>query len=382
MLTNSLKKELLKILKKLISFNTEDPLGKTKDIIDFVVNSVFKEQDGFQNRIIEYEKEGVILHNLISQIGTGNKKIVLCGHFDTVPIGEGENWIYPPLRGKYTNGRVHGRGSADMKGGITSIVGIMKYLNKMEDFKKNYSVIFLATADEEAGMSGSHYLRENTNIMKDTHILIIPEPTNLKIGIAEKGVIWSKILIHGKAAHGSMPNKGINAIEGAGKLIPNLKSCLNTVSNPILGKSTLNIGRIKGGSAINVVPEKVELDLDFRIIPEQDPDLLSKKLKLLDCHPCSMEVKVLVQLPALMTETNNSFIVNLKQNVNKNLIGLPYATDAAYLVDPQNPIPFIIFGPGDPERIHKIDEYVPLEQIYSCSEYLLKAIIDEFHKDK
>ncbi|MEJ2250424.1 MAG: M20/M25/M40 family metallo-hydrolase [Candidatus Lokiarchaeota archaeon] len=332
MLTNSLKKELLKILKKLISFNTEDPLGKTKDIIDFVVNSVFKEQDGFQNRIIEYEKEGVILHNLISQIGTGNKKIVLCGHFDTVPIG--------------------------------------------------YSVIFLGTADEEAGMSGSHYLRENTNIMKDTHILIIPEPTNLKIGIAEKGVIWSKILIHGKAAHGSMPNKGINAIEGAGKLIPNLKSCLNTVSNPILGKSTLNIGRIKGGSAINVVPEKVELDLDFRIIPEQDPDLLSKKLKLLDCHPCSMEVKVLVQLPALMTETNNSFIVNLKQNVNKNLIGLPYATDAAYLVDPQNPIPFIIFGPGDPERIHKIDEYVPLEQIYSCSEYLLKAIIDEFHKDK
>ncbi|MEJ2250425.1 MAG: M20/M25/M40 family metallo-hydrolase [Candidatus Lokiarchaeota archaeon] len=89
------------------------------------------EKEGFANDLFFGVGHGIgcIGNESYSQIGTGNKKIVLCGHFDTVPIGEGENWIYPPLRGKYTNGRVHGRGSADMKGGITSIVGIMKYVN-------------------------------------------------------------------------------------------------------------------------------------------------------------------------------------------------------------------------------------------------------------
>jgi succinyl-diaminopimelate desuccinylase len=266
-----------------------------------------------------------------------------------------------------------------MKGGIVSIIGIIKYLLEQRLFLDKFKLVFIGTADEEAGMSGSKFLSEN-DVINGGNLLVITEPTNLEIGVAEKGVLWSRIIIKGKAAHGSMPHKGINAIENAAKIIPKLHSCLQEKTNPILGNSTLNIGKIEGGSAINVVPEKVELDLDFRLIPEQDPRIVIQNLNNLDPSPCSMEITTPVQLPALKTDLDNEFIENLKKFINKEFIGLSYATDAAYLVNPKDPIPFVLFGPGDPARIHKVNEYVPLSQVYDCSEYLLKSLIKTFIK--
>ncbi|MFW9970540.1 MAG: M20 family metallopeptidase [Candidatus Odinarchaeota archaeon] len=377
-LSNSLKERLAYLLKQLIKIRTENPPGKTKEIVNFLVNEVFLENEGFQNEIVPYFKNNIELHNLITKIGSGKKKIFLSGHFDVVPSGDRNKWIYPPFSAKTVNGKVYGWGSADMKGGITSLIGVMKVLNTNPEFLDNYELVFLGTADEETGMSGSLTLTERGYI-QDAEVLIIAEPTNLNIGIAEKGLLWVILKVYGKSAHGSMPSEGINAIEGILKVIPQLYKCLDVdKENSILGKSTINIGKISGGTKINIVPDYSELEVDFRVIPEQKQETILNKLKSINLGSCSIELEILKSHPPLQTDFNHPFIRNLEIISNSKYIGLSYATDIVNFVDPNNPIPFIIFGPGNPNVTHKLNESVSLEDIFRATEILINALLETY----
>lgn len=376
-----LRDEIIFILKKLVQIPSENPPGTTKEIVNFLIADVLKKEQGFQNQVIVSMKNGVELHNLVSTIGNGKEKIILSGHFDVVPAGDAAQWKYPPFSAKIENGRLYGRGSADMKGGIAFLIGVIKTLSKIPDFFEMYTLVFVGTADEEAGMAGSVTL-SNLGVMEDSILLIIVEPTALKIGIGEKGLLWVKLKIKGKSAHGSTPHEGINAIEGALKLIPQLYDCLEEKTNVILGKSTLNIGRISGGTAINIVPDQAILDLDYRIIPEQDHTSLIDNLKNLQKHTYSIDIEITNKLPALQTDANHPFIQNLKNISKSEVLGLSYATDAAHLINVDHPIPFVIFGPGNPNNIHKIDEFIELEQIFQATEYLTHALLQTYIKEK
>jgi len=376
-----LRDEIIFILKKLVQIPSENPPGTTKEIVNFLIAEVFKIDQGFHNQVIVSMKNGVELHNLVTTIGNGKGKIVLTGHFDVVPAGDLAQWKYPPFSAKIKNGRLYGRGSADMKGGIASLIGVIKTLSKIPDFLEKYTLAFVGTADEEAGMAGSVTLSKR-GVMDDSILLIIAEPTDLKIGISEKGLLWVKLKIMGKSAHGSTPDEGINAIEGALKIIPQLYDCLEEKTNVILGKSTLNIGKISGGTAINVIPDQAILDLDYRIIPEQDHTSLIDNLKNLQKHNFSIDIEIINELSALQTDLNHPFIQNLKEISKTEFLGLSYATDAAHLVSVKNPIPFVIFGPGDPNNIHKINEFIELKHIFQAIEYLTNALLQTYSKDK
>jgi succinyl-diaminopimelate desuccinylase len=374
---NSLKEELLFVLKRLIQIPTENPPGKTIDIVNFLINEVFLKEEGFRNEVISYIENGIELHNLITKIGYGRNKIFLSGHFDVVPVGDQNKWNYPPFSAKEVDGKVYGRGSADMKGGITSLIGTMKLLKTNPKFLNNFELVFLGTADEETGMSGSFTLAERGYLDK-AQLLIVAEPTNLNIGIAEKGLLWAKLKIYGKSAHGSMPNEGINAIEGALDIIPQLYDCLDNKKNRILGQSTLNIGKIIGGTKINVVPDYSELEVDFRLIPEQLKESVLTKLRAIKSESCNIELEITKDHPALQSDLNYPFIKILKKFANTNYIGLSYATDAVYYIDPNNPVPFVIFGPGNPNIIHKIDEWISVENIFKATELLTNALLQTF----
>ena len=376
-LSNSLKENLINILKKLIQIPTENPPGKTKEIINFLITEVFKEEDGFHNEIITHMKGNIELHNLITRIGTGNKKIVLSGHFDVVPIGDPSKWVYPPFSAKIVDGKLYGRGSADMKGGITSLIGVLLFLSTNTNFTEKNELIFLGTADEETDMSGSFTLSKSGYI-DDANLLIVAEPTDLNIGIAEKGLLWAILKIYGKSAHGSMPSEGINAIEGALEIIPQLYGCVEDKINTILGKPTLNIGKIKGGTKINVVPDYAQLEADFRIIPEQRHENVINKINSIKSEYCKIEVDIVKNSPALQTDLNHLFIQNLKKVTNSEYIGLSYATDAVNYVSSNKSIPFVIFGPGNPTIIHKENECVSLKQVFQASELLIKALLETF----
>jgi succinyl-diaminopimelate desuccinylase len=368
------KEFLTPILQKMIQINTENPVGKTKEIVDYI-HSLFPSDKGFRKKIITNHKNEVELHNLIVELGKGREKIVFCGHLDTVPSGPKENWKYDPFSGRIENGNVFGLGSADMKGGVTSLIGLMFEFLEKPDFLEKYTLILACTADEEAGMTGAETLKE-LKIMENAILLIIPEATNLQLGIAEKGIVWVKIKVIGKAAHGSTPEQGINAIEIVAGLLPKFYNSLDNLTSEILGKSTLNIGTIRGGNKINIVPSEAILELDYRTIPEENIESLIEKLSLINASPGIIEIEFIHKLPALITK-KNEFIENLAKITNTNQIGITYATDAAKLI-PNNEIPFIIFGPGDNKIIHQVNEHVPISQVVTVAEKIYEALIETY----
>lgn len=378
-LSNSQKEELIKILKKLIQIPTENPPGNTEEVVNYLITEVFSDKEGFHNEVITHIKNGVTLHNLVAKIGTGKKKIVLSGHFDVVTVGDQTIWTYPPFSAKVSDGKIYGRGSADMKGGITSLIGVMKVLKSDPYFMKNYELIFLGSADEEAGMSGADLLTKK-GYVKNVDLIIVAEPTNLNIGVAEKGLLWVTMHVTGKSAHGSMPQEGHNAIEGLLKIIPKIYSCIGDKSNKILGRSTINIGKIQGGTKINIVPDYADLEIDFRLIPEQKQDTVIDNLRKIQLEPYSIDVEITNSLNSLLTDINHPFVQNLKKITNSEYIGLPYATDACKYISLTNFIPFVIFGPGNPNIIHKINEYVSIEDIFKATELLTNALIQTFGK--
>lgn len=374
-LPNSLESELRSILTNLVQIPSENPPGITKNVVDYLISEVFKEEEGYNNEIITHIKNNIKLHNLVSKVGTGKKKIILAGHLDVVPAGDVSKWTYPPYSAHILSGKLYGRGSADMKGGLTSLIGVIKSLTTNKEFLEDYELIFLGTADEEAGMTGAVTLKEK-GIMDNVSLLTIAEPTNLNIGIAEKGLLWVTLKVSGKAAHGSTPEEGINAIEGSLHVIPKLYGCLIDKKNPLLGQSTLNIGKIKGGTKINVVPDYAELELDFRLIPEHNPEYVIDKLREIKYDPYIIDFEITNRLPALQTDLNHPFIKNLKRISNKEIIGLPYATDAARLIDLDNPVPFVIFGPGNPQNVHTSNESIKLDQVFLATNYLTRCLLD------
>ena len=371
--------DIIRILKRLVQFPTENPPGKTKEIINFLVSEVFKESDGFTNEIIPYKKKNIELHNLVSKIGTGPQKVILSGHLDVVPAGNQSLWRYPPFSAEIEDGKLYGRGACDMKAGITMIIGTIMNLKKYPELLDRYTILFLGSADEEAGMTGALTCGRK-GVMKEAILLIVAEPTNMKLGIAEKGLLWMDLYVRGKAAHASTPAIGLNSIEGAMKLIPYLYECLDNIEDNLLGKSSLNIGKIEGGVANNIVPEETKMSIDYRLIPKQDLKILVNKIKELDLAPYELIAKTTYTLPAVKTELNHPFIQNLKQITNTDFVGLPYATDTAVLINPKKPVPFLIFGPGDAQVVHRENEFVEIKDIFKSIDYLTKALLKTFLK--
>ncbi|MFW9929270.1 MAG: M20 family metallopeptidase [Candidatus Thorarchaeota archaeon] len=369
------EEDLIKILQKLIKIQTENPNGETKSIVDYIT-TLFPEKQGFEKEIVTHMKNDIKLHNLIVKLGSGTNKIIFCGHLDTVPAGENKNWNFPPFEGIIMKDKVFGRGSADMKGGIVSIIGIMHSFIDQKEFLEKNTLIFAATADEEAGMTGAETIAPM--IMKDANLVIIPEATNLKIGVAEKGVLWIKLKIIGKAAHGSMPHEGINAIEGAMNIIPQLYKNLGKRISNVLGKSTLNIGTIIGGNKINIVPEEVTLELDYRLIPEDQSLEIIENIKSIDPTPCKLEMEIMQNLPALISNKDTKFIQNLQETINNEIIGLTYGTDAAKLIENNKSVPFVIFGPGDNTIIHQTNEFVNISQVIQVTKSIYQALIKTY----
>ncbi|NHJ24447.1 MAG: M20 family peptidase [Candidatus Lokiarchaeota archaeon] len=369
--------DLIKILRKLVQFPTVNPPGKTKEIIDYLISEVFMESKGFFNEVIPYHKKDTELHNLVSKIGIGPQKIIFSGHFDVVPAGDLNLWRFPPFSAEIMDGKLFGRGACDMKAGIVMLIGTIMKLLEYPKFLKKYTLVFLGSADEEAGMTGA-YTCTRKGVMKDAILLIVGEPTNMKIGIAEKGLLWLDLEIEGKAAHASTPHSGLNSIEGALNLIPKLYKCIEDKENPVLGRSTLNIGTIQGGIAHNIVPEKTLMSIDYRLVPEQDLKLLINNLRNLDLAPYNLKTKVTLTLPAIQTDINHPFLQNLKKLANTEFIGLSYATDIGVLIQPKNPIPFLIYGPGDPEVVHKENEHIVLEDIFKSIELLTGTLLKTY----
>jgi len=350
----------IELTQQLIRINSENPPGNEREIAKFIKD--FLEDLKISAELIEFEKNRF---DLIASIGNG-KGMMLNGHMDTVPAGE--KWKYDPFEGKIVDGKLYGRGSSDMKGGLASILAAVKNLSK-ENFKRKLLLTFVA--DEESLAKGSIFLIKNRkDILKDIKYGIMAECTNLNARIAQKGIVKVKVKFKGKAAHGSKPELGDNAIYKAADFIQEVRKLIEQLKkrrNILLGSGTINVGTIKGGTKINVVPDFCDVEIDRRIITGETPKIAIGQLRKI-LNKLKLRADIEVSKSRLPMQLNKNLeLIRILQNITKTrFIGESGYTEAELFYRDAG-IPCFSFGPGISELAHVTDEYVPIKNLQKAT---------------
>jgi succinyl-diaminopimelate desuccinylase len=210
--------------------------------------------------------------NLAAHIkSAGQKKALLFAcHLDVVPAGEA-GWTNPAFAAVESDGRIYGRGSADMKGGIAALVTTIRQLTD-SDVRLEGDIILLAAAGEESDSCGvKRFVSNFGNKLPELAGVIIPEPTDFDIVTAHRGMLWLEVTTKGKAAHGSTPQLGVNAIASMKAVLDELENYeIQCQPHKLLGESSMSINTISGGKAINIVPDKCSVEIDIRTLPGQN----------------------------------------------------------------------------------------------------------------
>lgn len=265
----SRRQEMIDLITALIASNTENPPGNEHR--GAAVLAAFFDRHGIPHESFEAEPGRT---NIIGRVGSGKPALLLPGHLDVVPAGEG--WDTPPFQAVIRNGRVYGRGAKDNKG-PTAACAIAAACAK-HCLKLKGRLLIAGVADEELGSKrGLDFLLDAGKVHAD--YAIVPDTSgNLKeIYIAEKGLVFVEIVSHGRQAHGSRPDLGCNAIWNLIHLLTKIRAGgLPHRGHPLLSPATQNLGIINGGSAPNLVPARATAVMDFRILPGHTPeDLLA-----------------------------------------------------------------------------------------------------------
>jgi acetylornithine deacetylase/succinyl-diaminopimelate desuccinylase-like protein len=196
--------------------------------------------------------------------------IILGGHVDTVPVADG--WTRDPFEGEISDNRLYGLGASDMKGGVAAIMVALRRL--AADPPGATVVLHLVPDEEPGGQFGAEMLLDAGQIVGDA--AIIAEPSELRVFCAQKGNLFAAIHLRGRAAHGSMPENGVNAISAALRLGVDLEErlapMLRSRSHALVGPASLSIGTISGGRRTNVVPDECTLTVDRRLVPGESAD--------------------------------------------------------------------------------------------------------------
>ncbi len=210
--------------------------------------------------------------NVVARVaGRGDgPRLVLLAHLDTVPIGEG--WTVPPLKGLIRNGRVYGRGAADMKAGLAVAISLLEDLASGEPPRGD--VVLCATVDEEGpDMAGAHALVADGLVGLGDQVLAL-EPTGLRLRIAQVGLRWLELTVHGRMAHAGRAHLGIDANHVVARVVDRLKERIAGLPyrDELLGCPLFTCGVLAGGVATNVVPPSSRAQLDIRLVPPMTTD--------------------------------------------------------------------------------------------------------------
>lgn len=361
------RKELIQTTCDLIAANTENPPGRER----LASNVVEAYLDGLGIRYETFEKEPERT-NIVARVGAGKPSLLVACHLDVVPAGDG--WDHDPFRATVTNGKIIGRGASDNKGQMASCMVLTKYLKDVENTLRG-EFILVGAADEERGSTlGLEYLLDECGLKAD--FAVIPDISHnmRKIDVCEKGALFIEITSYGKQAHGSQPERGINAIWNMVALLNEIRSLpFRCTSHPLFTPPTLNLGTIEGGAARNIVPGKCQVGLDVRYLPGETKDEIVDRVNKLiekvrqDNPQARFELTVGSDLPPSEVSHDNPLIGPIQRHTEEvlgtrpELTGLSGATVTKQLLD--KGITAVGFGPGDEEQAHVANESIDIQQL-------------------
>ncbi|WP_039785537.1 acetylornithine deacetylase [Herbaspirillum huttiense] len=318
--------------------------------------------------------------------GSTEGGIVLSGHTDVVPV-DGQKWDTDPFKLTEKDGSLFGRGTCDMKGFIATSLALVPEFLAMPRVKP----IHLAFSyDEEIGCIGAPVMLEEI-VKRGIKVdgCVVGEPTSMNVVVAHKGINAFTCRVHGKSAHSSLTPQGCNAIEYAARLICTIRDFADAykVNGPYdtlydVPFSTMTTNQIRGGIAVNTIPDLCEFTYEFRNLPGMSPDKIQAQVtqyvrdqllpKMQAEYPdAKIDIGIIAASPALETaeqEAITELVRALTEDNEKRKVA--YGTEAGLFQ--QIGIPTIVCGPGDIGNAHKPNEFVASAQLQRCEQFLRK----------
>lgn len=376
------RQSAIDLAKELIKFDTINPPGNEDACARHV--GTLLHNAGF---VVEYHqlsagRSSVIAYrglNGSTNGGLHRKPICFTGHLDTVPLGAAP-WTVDPLSGEIIDGKLYGRGSSDMKGGVAAMV--IAALQCIDIIDVGPGLVFVLTAGEETGCDGARHLASHGNALREAGAIVVGEPTRNHPCVGHKGVLWMNATTRGVTSHGSMPEQGVNAVYLGARLVNKLEDFgFNTQPHQGLGSPTLNVGRMAGGININSVPDRAEISIDIRTVPGLDHCHITESLNSY-LAPELAELTTMLDLAPVWTEPRTPWVQRVYELAERyvgrssKFEGAPFFTDASVLKPAYGDVPTVILGPGETQMAHRTDEYCWVTKIEEAVELYRDIVID------
>jgi putative selenium metabolism hydrolase len=375
-----------------------------EELIEFTQGLVrIKSLSGQEGEIIKFIQEKMIalgydevtidsMGNLVGRIGKGEKAILFDSHVDTVEVQDEEQWDIPPFSGEIVEGRLHGRGSVDMKSGAAASIYAGAIAKKM-GFTSGKTIYVSCSVFEEDcdGENLKHLFRE---LDFKPNYVVICEPSNNKIALGHKGKAQISIKTHGVSAHGSAPEKGLNAIYEMAEIIQRVEKTNLELMKKGAPRGTLVMSRISSVSvSLNAVPSECEVYLDRRIVPGETEDAIKQEMdRIIKGKNATWEVGTLYRKSwtgmeikyepfhlawriDLDHELSKACIAAYRENFGVVPTGYEFWDFSTNAVTPVSMgIPTIGFGPGEYKLAHMRNESCKVDQILDACGFYTRLI--------
>ena len=361
------------LTKELVAIDTQNPPGFETAAIAACREAL----DPFGATFEEFEVAAGRT-SLLARVSGGRPglpTLIVNGHLDVVPV-DFSGWKHDPFRAAVEDGRLYGRGTADMKGGIAAAIESLHVLRRAGR-PMACDVLFHLVADEERGGALGTDALVAAGRADGAVACLIPEPTGLDVCVAERGLLVATITVFGTPAHGSAPRNGVSAIELGAKVVLALHAAdFGGPEHALLGRPTCNIGVIQGGTGHNTVAEQCVIQADRRLLPGVSCEEAVAELRALidaDGDPdLRYDVEVTTFGEASEMDPAHPFAAQVAKAVSSvrgsvpNTIGMPFTTDARFLRN-QAGIPAVVCGPGNVAQAHVHDEYVEVDALVDAA---------------
>lgn len=369
--------ELIALTQALVRVPGENPPGEETARVDAVVAACRERGLSVQRTTAAEGRDNVS----VTTDGGDGPRLLLLGHTDVVPVGDG--WTVEPFGGLLRDGRIFGRGSTDMLGGLAACVVAMDALQRAaaaDGVQLSGRVELVATVDEEEGGIGIRRFMEGE---PPAYLgCVTAEPTDLQTIVAARGDCYLEITVHGLAAHAGRPTDGRNAIYGAARVIESLRAWNDELAerpHPLVGPATWSVGIVSGGQGTAIVPASCRVQADRRLLPGEDQetvlaDVVARLAGLgLEQDGLRTEVVMPMSMPGFETAVDTEFVRCVDRALGDSggpglpLGGWTAACDGGYLSRDLG-VPTVVLGPGSVnDQAHRPDESVPVADLMTAA---------------
>ncbi len=368
------EEEVTRLASELVKIPTVNPPGEERRICEFIASWLGKR--GIEATLLEEVPGRTNVQAIVDGDLPGGRSLVLNGHTDVVPVGNG--WTRDPFGGQIAGGRLYGRGAADMKGGVASMMVAADVLNRNRKVLSG-RLILQAAADEEVGTPiGTGYLVRRG---LEADLAIVGEPTGLEVCTCHKGTIRFDVTTFGKSAHSSIPWEGKSAIFAMNDIVDAFRGYGERLargpSHPLLGVPTVNVGVIEGGVAVNFVPDRCRIVAERRLVPPETIEREAKEVEKLvaaAARRSGARYELRFNSKSMWSDASGErrmvkVVLDAAKGVRRRPVrarGFLATCDARFLSSGAG-IPSVILGPGSLTSVHAPDEYVETKHLHAAA---------------